>query len=819
MTQERETPAPGSDRDGLDSTVLPGEAAPSKTSTPPLVLEPCAHTMAEHINAVVGMYADRDGLIELAWDYLGKPKCARLFQPHEADAMCELAMKESRAGNNCYIGPALRRSDAPRAERTLDADVIASRLVWADFDEEGTFDDALGVLTEIGAEPNWITETGMYPFQRAHVFWALTDDAPLADLRALHAAIAKRFNSDPTVQNPGRVMKMAGSLAHPRKAGRVLEATRALQGRTREAHYNFTDLRALLTSDKWASAALSSAANKVRNAPNGKRHNTLFKEAAAIGEIVAGGRIREADASGVLASAAGAAGLEDDEIKITIKDAFKRGTKNPRGPKHGETGQDVEDIATSPEPLIAPASPGEPWPLDALGDVLADAAKTIRDAVQCPDGLAGPSVLTAATLAVQGHYDTLHPLGHPVPCSLTLVTLGDSGERKSTADKMALQAFYAAAADGEKTYRGEYVEWRAIMDGRDAKRSHIKSKKENDSRSAEDIAAALASLGPDPYPPLPPTRIVTDPNFEGMIKWMATAHGSVAWISNEAGASVGGTAFADENRLKFGAGLSLLWDGQPIERVRAGDGHHTLLGRRFNSHLMLQGDIARPFLSDPVLRAQGWLSRALICEPVSKIGFRPWREPGSVKAALAPYNARLRVLIDKKSPVADKDGPPNVLEPVPIPWDGEARTLWIDFHDVVEASLRFDGMLAEHRGFGAKVAENAARIATVLAAFSGAKAVAASHMSQAIVIADHYVDETLRHREAGSVAADITLADKLRVWLMRWPNPTVCVRDIQRLGPNPVRDLKVAKRCAAILREYGWLVGPERGPWEIRGRA
>ena len=147
-------------------------------------------------------------------------------------------MKESRAGNNCYIGPALRRSDAPRAERTVDADVTASRLVWADFDEEGTFDAALGVLTEIGAEPNWITETGTHPFRRGHVFWTLTDDAPLTDLRALHAAIAKRFRSDSSVQNPGRVMKLAGSLAHPRKPGRVLEATRALQGRTRDAHYN-----------------------------------------------------------------------------------------------------------------------------------------------------------------------------------------------------------------------------------------------------------------------------------------------------------------------------------------------------------------------------------------------------------------------------------------------------------------------------------------------------------------------------------------------------------------------------------------------------
>jgi hypothetical protein len=299
---------------------------------------------------------------------------------------------------------------------------------------------------------------------------------------------------------------------------------------------------------------------------------------------------------------------------------------------------------------------------------------------------------------------------------------------------------------------------------------------------------------------------------------MATAHGSVAWISNEAGASVGGTAFADENRLKFGAGLSWLWDGQPIERVRAGDGHHTLLGRRFTCHLMLQNEIARPFLADPILRAQGWLSRALICEPSSKIGHRPWREPVNIKAALAPYTARLLDLINRDCPVAEKDGPRNVLKPVPLLWSAEARALWIDFHDEVEGQLRVDGALADHRGFGAKCAENAGRIATVLAAFSGAKTVAASHMSQGIVIVGHYVHETLRHREAAAVSAEIILADKVRAWLMRWPSPTVSIRDIQRLGPNPARDQKAAKRSAAILREYGWLTGPENGPWEIRGR-
>jgi hypothetical protein len=829
MTVESNTPVPGKG-DGREKSAHSGQTAHSETSTPVAMLKPCADTMRDHIMMLASAYEGCDGLLELAWDTHagdGRAKLnrARLFRPSQVDALFKCATRENRAGHNVYISPALRRPDAPLDARTTDADVIASRWVWADFDDEGALDAALQAFEAKGADANWVTLTGEIPCQRGQCWWQVDDDAPLEELRDLQKVIADCFNGDPSVQNIGRVMRLAGTVAWPRKPGRIPELTRAPHDRTRHDSSTFIALRARLAPEpskvrkRWADAALASAVERARSAPVGTRHDTLFKEGAAIGEIVAGGHLNADEANTALADAARHAGLKDDEISDVLGAAIKRTASKPRGPAILHADRPADDIAKEPEPLIPPVHAEEPWPLDALGDVLADAAKTICGAVQCPEGLAGPSVLTAAATAVQGHHDMMHPLGHAAPCSLALLTLGDSGARKSTADKIALEAYHEAAKDREKEYRQQYVDFRALQEAREAKKSHIKShRKDQDARTAEDIAAALASLGPDPFPPLPPSRIVTDPNFEGMIKWMGGAHGSVAWLNNEAGASVGGTAFADENRLKFGAGLSRLWDGQPDERVRAGDGHHRLLGRRFTCHLMMQGEIARPFLADPRLRAQGWLSRALICEPPSLIGYRPFREPPDLRSALAQYRAKLRALIEKPCPVADKDGPPNVLAPVPILWDPAARSLWISFHDEIEISLRFDGEMAEHRGFGAKCAENVGRIATVLAAFAGAKTVAVSHMSQAITIVGYYVDETLRHREVAAVSEDIALAEKVRGWLMRWPRATLSVRDIVRLGPNPVRDSKIAKRCAAILREYGWLVGPVNGPWEIRGR-
>lgn len=62
--------------------------------------------------------------------------------------------------------------------------------------------------------------------------------------------------------------------------------------------------------------------------------------------------------------------------------------------------------------------PADPFPIDALGDVLGAAAKGINDRVQAPMAMCGQSILGAATLAAQGHADVELPSDgdRPNPC-------------------------------------------------------------------------------------------------------------------------------------------------------------------------------------------------------------------------------------------------------------------------------------------------------------------------------------------------------------------------------------------------------------------
>jgi hypothetical protein len=141
--------------------------------------------------------------------------------------------------------------------------------------------------------------------------------------------------------------------------------------------------------------------------------------------------------------------------------------------------------------------PADPFPVDALGDVLAPAAKAIHDRVRAPLAICGQSVLAAATLAVQGHANVELPMGHAKPLSCYFVSVAATGERKSAVDQEALrpvrrrEASLREAFDGERLcYENNKDAWEA------ARKAAIKSAKGDRARSK----AALDALGPAPLP-------------------------------------------------------------------------------------------------------------------------------------------------------------------------------------------------------------------------------------------------------------------------------------------------------------------------------
>ena len=189
-------------------------------------------------------------------------------------------------------------------------------------------------------------------------------------------------------------------------------------------------------------------------------------------------------------------------------------------------------------------------------------------------------------------------------------------------------------------------------------------------------------LGPEPAAPLLPLFTCQEPTFEGLCRALEHGQPSIGIFATEGGQFIAGHAMSAENKLKTAAGLSCAWDGERINRVRAGDGVTILMGRRVSMHLMVQPGVAAIMLSDPELADQGMLSRCLVIAPDSYSGRRFYCEPvPETKNKLMEYERRLHDILKRKFPLAASTR--NVLAPrvfgsAPVPRMSGApsRTMW-----------------------------------------------------------------------------------------------------------------------------------------------
>lgn len=256
---------------------------------------------------------------------------------------------------------------------------------------------------------------------------------------------------------------------------------------------------------------------------------------------------------------------------------------------------------------------GDAYPVQALGPLRA-AVEAVQGMTLAPVAIPAASALAVASLAVQGFAD-VETLGGARPVSLYVLTIAQSGERKSSCDAPLMAALRAFEKEQAQAQRDEYVSWEnayALWKGeRDRILADAKSKKGEKRVAAQ---ADLRALGKEPCAPPSPDRTVTEPTYEGLTRKFAEGMPTLGIFGDEGGQFLGGFAMNSDNRQKTLAALNDLWQGNPIRRTRAGEGHVTLYGRRLAVHLMAQPGVARAFMADPMAGDTGFLPRFLICE-------------------------------------------------------------------------------------------------------------------------------------------------------------------------------------------------------------
>lgn len=478
-----------------------------------------------------------------------------------------------------------------------------------------------------------------------------------------------------------------------------------------------------------------------------------------------------------------------------------------------------------PTPLIREMPEGEPYPLEALGP-LRDAAEGIHDLTQAPAAIAAQSVLGVAALATQGLADV--DLGHGrSPISLFLLTVAQSGERKSACDKLAMEAVKEREKELGELFRTEIQEHANRLAVWEEARKGILQKCKKASATA-DAYHQLEALGASPDIPLSPVCVAGDPTIEGLIRNLAFSRPSLGVFSDEGGAFVGGHAMNQDNRLKTSAGLSTFWDGKPVNRVRAGDGASLFFGRRLSAHLMIQPVVASQLLSDPLVNGQGLLARFLTAAPTSTIGTRTRQSysPGSHRF-VARFNDQIGLLLRRPLPLAE--GTRNELNPPVLMLETEARALVREFALATERAQAPGQLLEDTRPFASKAAEHAMRIAAVLSVYRDPdrSTIDAETMCSAITLAGFYIGEARRLSDAAVISSETAEAERMRKWLLEsWTEAYISPTDAAQRGP--FKETKRARHALELLEQYHWLIKADGGArilgnrrreaWRIHGK-
>lgn len=472
---------------------------------------------------------------------------------------------------------------------------------------------------------------------------------------------------------------------------------------------------------------------------------------------------------------------------------------------------DESQTRTAPEPLRRPVPPAQPYPLAELGDVLAPAAQALRRVIQAPDAVCGASVLAAASLAVQGLANVERERGQVYPLSLWMLTVAESGERKSAVDTEAMRAARDYEKELCKGYAAQEADHAARLKEWEARRKAAEAKANK--ASGQGLAEALLSIGPAPPAPLLPRVTVADFTAEGLSKLLAAGWPTVGAFTDEAALVFGGHGMTKETVMRTAATLCKLWDSGTLDRVRALDGATKLYGRRLALHLLAQPVIAERALSDAVLSGQGFLPRCLLAWPESTAGTRPYKEEAlRDDHALQRLAVRLGDLHRAELPLADGDR--QELDPRALRLSPEAKRAWVKLHDAIEAAMAPGEQFATVKPWASKTPEQVLRIAGVLTLLDDANAqsVDAATLERAAELALWHLNEAVRLAGTAELAPEVRNAEALLNWCHATGRTLLYSTVAMNRGPACIRDQKSFRQAVAELERAGWA-------WQIEGGA
>lgn len=467
------------------------------------------------------------------------------------------------------------------------------------------------------------------------------------------------------------------------------------------------------------------------------------------------------------------------------------------------------EIWGTPEPLANDPSKPTPYPIEAFNGLLKHVVKAIAHYSQVPDAMAGQCVLGALAHMGQRFIDA--PMGHGhMPTSLILITEGESGSGKTQA--MGLTHFKIKEYE-----RQQYTIYLDNLAAWDSDKAGLKGKE-------------LAQFLEDNPKPQNPKTLFDDATIEPILdRFISGEMNNASWTTDEAGQFFNSHTMTGDTAGSALSALTKLWSDGEVSRLRSQKSAYATPQTDAHSvrmTLLLQGQrvVLEQALTDPLMNGQGFLARALIACPPDLRGHRVWDDAKRRNDSpydnphLIEYWSRCQSLLDPL-PANEPTTAQGQPQRIKMQWADGAEQVFCSHMQGIE-NRQANGQTLEYlKAYASRMAENASRIASLMAFFDGRKIITIDDITRAFMLVEYSTAERLRYLDA-TPTGEQNDSEKLSSWLVdkvRGKNPPMLNRtDAYNGAPKPMRkNNKVLQNELDNLESMGHIRQMEDGKKKV----
>ncbi|WP_160328330.1 YfjI family protein [Pseudomonas sp. EpS/L25] len=349
------------------------------------------------------------------------------------------------------------------------------------------------------------------------------------------------------------------------------------------------------------------------------------------------------------------------------------------------------------------------WPRFREHSTLDAAVREAVRELQISSEMAYMCALGAITTACHGRIDLEMPPGYQTPTSLMLLTIADSGERKTATqdyffsrihelDNSARRADESAAND----YRIKLQIWHTKK--RQLEREYNKFTSKDKTIAQIALTTLEEHLKSEPKLERSGAFLYEDTTPQALVQMLDSHNPYGCLLTSEANSIFNGKALGELDKL------NTLWDGGTVNIGRITRGNINLEGARLTLSIMAQPSVISRFMAKrgEEARGTGFLARFLVAKPRSMAGNRISKtNQKQEKIRHQQFNNKIENCIQSSTKTNRQ-----VLR-----FSEPAVDFWHKCEEQLEEEMRENGLHQFSKDHASKLLENASRLSANLHAF------------------------------------------------------------------------------------------------------